>query len=594
MIKKTASPLWIYPEKNEKWKKEIVQEFSIHPITAQVLISRGFTNLEDIHQFLYGKLPSLHSPFLFPEMEKAVRRIFLALQKKERILVYGDNDVDGMTGAALLTELLENLQADVLYYLSNREDIKNHMIENAVTFAEKNHCSLLITVDCGITAHKEIRTAFEKQIDVIITDHHEPVSTIPECVATLNPKLIGNNYPNKELTGVGVAFKLAHALLDTLIKEDRIGKNQIDLKDFLDLVAMGTISDMGALVDENRILVRYGLKAFETSKRVGLVKLLESCDVSPAKITTNEIASKIAPRLNSLGRIADPNKGVELLLCKEERKAQSLAQELNLHNIERQTIERKAALDIEKLLRKNPHLLKEKALILYSDKWHPGIIPILAAKLSKQYNRPTIIIAVENGVGKGSARTITEFPLLPMLKKQKELLLNFGGHNFAAGLTIKKEDIAAFRKGFLHSANESLKERDLLVKLYLDAEANFEDLTFDFMESLQLLEPFGNENPPPILYAEAEQTWAPKVIGDHHLKMFLEQKDRGLEAIGFNLSARKGQLKKKKTRLKLAFTPYVNVFRNKQSIQLQIKDFKVLKEKIPEEALKTSPEKSKT
>ncbi len=569
-------PLWVYPKTDPKWKEMIIQEFNIHPVAAQILISRGFVQLEEVHQFLYGQLPSLYSPTLFLDMPKAIERILQAISNKESILVYGDNDVDGMSGSALLTEFLQFLQAKVFAYLSNRVDIKTTMLDDALHFAKKNQCKLLITVDCGITAYKEIEKASFHNIDVIVTDHHEPVSKIPNCVATLNPKLLESNYPNRELTGVGVAFKLVHGIVNHLIAEGKLSSNSLDLKDFLDLVALGTVADMGALIGENRILVRYGLKTLQTTKRIGLRKLIASCDVDLSSITTSEIASKLAPRLNSLGRIADPNKGVSLLLCKEEQEAGKLCAELDAYNLQRQKIEKKVSEDIEVFFQRKPSLLKEKALLLYSDKWHPGIIPILASRIAKQYNRPTIIIAFEKGIGKGSARTISEYPLLPVLKKNASLLLNFGGHDFAAGLTLKKENLSLFKKKFLAEVNRSLKEQDLLAKFYLDAEVDFSELTFEFMDSLSLLEPFGNENPPPILYTKAVQSWPPKVIGKSHLKMFLEQKGRNLEAIGFNLASKKPLLKKKNTPLKIAFTPYVNAFMNKQSIQVQIKDFQLL------------------
>lgn len=576
MTKKQENPIWIYPEKKAEWQKKIIQEFKIHPVTAQILVSRGFTSLKMIHQFLYGKLPSLYAPELFPDMGKAIHRILLALQRKEKILIYGDNDVDGMTGAALLMEFFQYIHADAIVYLSNRSDLRHSMIEDALQFAIQHKCSLLITVDCGITASQEMEKAVAHSIDVIITDHHEPTSILPNCIATLNPKLLKNTYPNRELTGVGVAFKLAHALLNTLLERKLLPKPSIDLKDFLDLVALGTISDMGALNEENRILVRYGLKTLQNTKRIGLIKLCTLCGLNILNLSTNEVSSKITPRLNSLGRIANPNKGVEFLLCKEEKQAEKLVRELDFYNLERQKIEKKAFEDIEKLFQRNPQLLKEKAILLQSDKWHPGIVPILAARIAKQYHRPAVVIALEKDLGKGSARTIAEFPLLPLLKKNRSLFENFGGHDFAAGLIIKKENIHLFKKKFLEEVNAFLKEQDLLTKLYLDANARFEDLTFDFMESLSLLEPFGQENPSPVLYTDAYQTWPPKVIGKNHLKLFLQQNDRMLEAIGFNLGERKSQLRKKGAKLRLAFTPYVSSFMNKHSIQLQIKDFKVL------------------
>jgi single-stranded-DNA-specific exonuclease len=447
---------------------------------------------------------------------------------------------------------------------------------DALTYALNRGCSLLITVDCGITAAEEIETVVQKGVDVIVTDHHEPTDQLPHCAATLNPKLKGSTYPNRDLTGVGVAFKLAHGITNVLISSGELDPNKIDLKRYLDLVALGTIADMGSLLGENRILVRYGLRQMRLGKRIGLNKLFGVCEVDPGEVTPLDIASKVAPRLNSLGRIADPNKGVELLLIQDPIQAGILAKELDLNNIERQKIERKDTEDVENYIEKHPQIFQHRALILYSDKWHPGIIPIITARIAKFYNRPTVIIAIEAGMGKGSIRTIPEFPVLPILRENAHLLENFGGHDYAAGLTIKYENIESFKKQFILHADKKLGEQDIQPKLQLDAKIDFGELTFDFMESLNLLEPFGNENPPPVFYADAHQAWPPKIVGKTHLKFYLEQEDRMLEGIGFNMARRRPQLLKKNLLLRVAFTPQINTFLNKSSIQLQVRDFKIL------------------
>jgi len=568
-------PFWVYPENNPQLLEKIIKEFSIHPVIAQILVSRGFKSIDEIQAFLYAKLPNLLDPDLFPDMDKAVERVLLALEREEGILVYGDNDVDGMTAAALLTEFFRAIGAKVVVDIPNRAALKKSLIGDALEIALENQCKLMITVDCGITAAKEIKEVVDHGIDVIVTDHHEPTSKIPLCAATLNPKLINSTYPNRELTGVGVAFKLAHAVTNALIEQEKISPTKIDLKDYLDLVALGTIADMGALRGENRIFVRYGLQQLRKLRRVGLAKLFEVSELAPEQATPSDIASKIAPRLNSLGRIADPIKGVELLLIRDSEQAEKLAKELDLFNIERQKIEREVAVDIESIIFEHPEISKEKAIILHSNNWHPGIIAILAARIAKQYNRPTLIISIEDGVGKGSMRTIPEFPLLPVLKANRDLLINFGGHDYAAGLTILEENIPKFRKIFIEAAQECLKEKDVVSKLHLDGMINFNELTFDFMESLNLLEPFGNENPPPLLYCDAVQIWPPKVIGKIHLKLFLEQGDRMLEGIAFGLADRRDQLRRKNIHLRIAFTPHINMFLNKASIQLHVKDFQV-------------------
>lgn len=571
-------PLWIYPKTDPKWVKEIIQEFNIHPVTAEVLASRNFKSLEEIHSFLYAKLPDLYDPELFPDMDKAVERVLLALENKEKILIYGDNDVDGITGASLLTEFFTFVGGNVVAYVPNRISLTQSLMRDAVNYAANQGSTLLITVDCGITEADEIEEAVKRKIDIIVTDHHEPTARLPHCNATLNPKLLDTTYPNRDLTGVGVAFKLAHAVTNELMEKGEISPGKIDLKRYLDLVALGIIADMGALRGENRILVRYGLRQMRKTKRIGLAKLFSICEVKPSDLTTIDIASKVAPRLNSLGRIADPKKGVELLLLRDPLRAEELAQELDFNNQERQKIEKKDSEDIEHFLAHNPKTLEEKAIVLSSPKWHPGIIPIITARIAKQYNRPTLVIAIDQGIGKGSLRTISEFPLLPILRENSDLLINFGGHDYAAGLTIRAENIDLFKERFIQSAAQKLKEGDIHAKLFLDSKINFTDLSFDFMESLSLLEPFGNENPTPIFYTDAKQIWPPKVVGKSHLKLYLEQNDRLLEGIAFGMADRRPALLQKNLTLHVAFTPHVNTYQNKSSIQLQVKEFKIKKE----------------
>ena len=563
--------LWVYPKKDEAFKEQIIKEFKIHPITAQILISRGFTNIKEVHNYLYSKLPDLYDPLLLNEMPQAAKRVLKAMEEGEGILIYGDNDVDGMTGTALLVEFLHHLGCKVHFLVSARGISRDLIIVEAIERAKQLNCTLMITVDCGITAVEEIAKVAEEGIDVIVTDHHEPTDKIPHCIATLNPKLLGSEYPNRELTGVGVAFKLAHGIVNLLAKDPT--KKKIDLKRYLDLVALGTVADMGVLLGENRILVRYGLEQLRRTKRVGLAKLIQVCELVMSDLTASDIVFKIAPRLNSLGRIDDPQKGVELLLLRNATEAEKMANELNLNNTERQKIERTMSIEVEGMMFASENLLKQRTIILSSENWHPGVIAIISTRLSKQYNRPAVLIAIEGNLGKGSLRSIPQFPLIPNLKKCKDLLQNFGGHDLAAGLTIEVKNIPEFKRRFMQLANELLQPEDVLNKLYLDAEVAFEDLTFDFLESNKLLEPFGNENFPPILYAKAKQAWPPKIIGKTHLKIFLEQNDRILEGIALNRAKDKHHIKDRKEPLEIAFSPQLNLFQ-KDSIQLLIRDFK--------------------
>ncbi|MCB1118824.1 MAG: single-stranded-DNA-specific exonuclease RecJ [Chlamydiia bacterium] len=566
--------MWIPPKRDPSLKEKIVQEFNIHPIVAQILVSRGFTSIKAVRQHLYSRLPNLHDPFLMEQMPAAVARISHALENHENILIYGDNDVDGMTGTALLTEFLKNVGANVFYYISNRSMRRQSLIVEALEYAQTNNCTLLITVDCGITAASEIEQLTEQHVDVIITDHHEPTGTIPHCVATLNPKLTTSTYPNRDLTGVGVAFKLAHALLNHLSSEGKCKPKEIDLKSYLDLVALGTISDMGALLGENRILVGYGIKQLKRTKRVGLSKLMSLLHIDIRELNTFTIASKIAPPLNSLGRIADPSKGVQMLLVRDTTKAEQLAKELDLNNLERQKIEKGMVLEVENIINIHPEMLTHNAIVIESENWHPGVIAILSTRICKQYNRPTVMIAIEKEIAKGSIRSISEFPLLDQLKESSDILLNFGGHDLAAGMTLMKKDIPEFKKRFIKAADKLLSKKDVVTKIPIDAAVDFKDLNFEFMESLKLLEPWGNENPPPVFVAKAKQAWPPRIYNKQHLKLFLEQNDWILEGIAYGQASACAHLKRGTPPLEIAFTPQINTSQG-MSIQCVIRGFKV-------------------
>lgn len=563
---------WIYPKTDDKLVAQFVKEFMIHPIIAQILVARGFKDFKVVNEYLYAQLPNLHPPHEMADMEKATARIFQAIKKSEKILIYGDNDVDGITGTALLVDFLKRIGAQANFFIASRHQLSHLVLTDALEFAKKHECSLVITVDCGITAAEEVKAFAKNKIDVIVTDHHSPTDKIPHCVATLNPKLISDSYPNKDLTGVGVAFKLAHALAKELSVD---GKSlpAVDLKEYLDLVALGTIADMGSLLGENRILVRYGLKQLRNTRRLGLKGLFNVCGIRAQEITSNDIVLKLAPRLNSLGRIADPTKGVELLLAKDPLAAETLASELDLNNRVRQELELEMVEHLEKLLEKEPEHLAHRGIVLASDAWHTGIVPLLSTRISRKFNRPCAIIAIEGNLGKASIRSIRELPILDALKEMSHLFINFGGHDFAAGLTISVENIEEFRNRFQQIANTALSDLDVAPKIHLDAPLSFRDINFDLIESLELLEPFGQDNPPPVFYTQAQQVWMPKPFKRNHLKIFLEQDDIILEGVAFNMANCRQTLMKKHLALKIAFTPQVFNNLDASRMQLIIREF---------------------
>lgn len=563
---------WVYPEVDEHWTATIIKEFMIHPIIASILSARGVRDLDTIHSFLYAQLPDLYPPQRFADMKRATERTARAIIKKEPILIYGDNDVDGITATALLTEFIRKAGGVAHFFIPNRAHQSHKLLLDALEVAKENNVRLVITVDCGITASDEVKTFQGQGIDVIITDHHVPTAKIPHSYATLNPKLLRAKYPNKELTGVGVAFKLACALTHRLISDGKLRAQQIDLKDSLDLVALGTIADMGSLVGENRILVRYGLKQIASTKRIGLKQLLSVCGIPKGPISSNDVVLKIAPRINSLGRIANPLKGVDLLLAKDPITAQELASELDLHNKVRQRLEHEMVEHLDEILQKEPELLAHKSIVIASEAWHAGIVPLLTTRLNRNYHRPTTIIAIENGIGKGSIRSTRVFPLLKVLESMEELFITYGGHDYAAGIVLKEEHIPTFTKRFTKITNEKLNQEDVTPKLLLDAPLSFQEIDFDLIESLELLEPYGQDNPPPLFYTQAKQVWQHKVFKKYHLKMFLEQNDRILEGVGFHLAQRAEAVLREKTPLRVAFSPQIFHSPKQSRVQLHVKD----------------------
>lgn len=608
---KAPSTIWIFPESSDQtlaFEKVLVQTHHFNPTIAKILTARGFDTIEKVQSLLFGKLENLYDPYLLKDMGLAVDRIYKAIKNNERILIYGDNDVDGMTGTALLSDFFRDLGILHTYFVPKSHTLKQSLVLDAIGFAKASDCKLIITVDCGITALDEMNKASSENIDVIVTDHHEQTASLPKCVATLNPKLQDSEYPNKDLTGVGVAFKLVHALHDFLKEKEEHQKivKEIELEKYLDLVALGTVADMGSLIGENRILVREGLKQIKIQQRVGLQKLIEVCSVDPRKISPAEISSKIAPRLNSLGRVGKPQAGVDLLLLQNQTEAELLAKDLDLNNTKRQELERIDSERIDKYLLQNP--VTDKAIVIALEDLHLGIIPIITARIAKQYNRPTLIIAIEPGadgerLGKGSMRTISKFPLIPILKQNRDLLITFGGHIFAAGMTIKESNIDLFKKRFIEAANAILEEEDLNSKIYIDAEVDLNEMNLAFLEKiLPDLEPFGaSENPPPIFYAKVQQQSMPSTFGrapthqgrgKTHLTFYVSQNGKSLKTIGFGMGDRQSEVyvvkqsrnpqSEKPRTLEIAFTPQISHYSGNShysgapEVQLLLRDFRVV------------------
>lgn len=540
----------------------------LHNVVLQLLKKRGIETPEDINQFLYPELDKMYDPMLMKDMDKAISRIKTALKCNEKITVYGDYDVDGITSCAIMMKLLRKLGGNVDYYVPSRTNEGYGLNKSAIEKIRKKGTNLIITVDNGISSFEEVEFAKELGIDMIITDHHEPREEIPDAVAVLNPKQPDCNYPFKELCGVGVVFKLAYALLDMDINA---------VKEYLDLAALGTVADIVPLLDENRIIVKNGLKKIETTTNKGVIALKSMLNLQNKPIDTVKIGFMIAPRLNAVGRISDADIAIELLLTEDENKARELAEVLENVNRERQNIESKILKQAEELIENNLNLDLEKVIVLSSSEWHPGVIGIVASRITEKYHRPSILIAEDGEEGQGSGRSISGFNLFEALDNQNisNLLVRYGGHSQAAGLTIKVKDIELFRKKINMLAKDILKEENLAPRLGVDLELK-EEIDLDLAEQLELLEPFGYKNPKPLFISRNFFLDEIRAVGkkDKHLKLGLRKDGNKIDSIGFNFGNLKEELELAPA-VDLAFYLEVNRWKGYVTPQLNIKDLKV-------------------
>ena len=544
----------------------LVKALDISPVLARLLIKRGVKNPQEARDFLSCDLPSLHDPFLFSDMEKAAARIRSAIESKERILVYGDYDVDGLTATALLYTTLKRYGAHVHNYIPDRVKEGYGLNVEALENARKEGTKLVIAVDCGITAAEEIGFLNKHRIDSIIIDHHQPVNDkLPEASAILDPFTPGCSYPYKYLASVGLVYKLTQAL--GWSKEED-----------LDLVALGTISDVAPLTGENRILIKHGLKYLAKTQRTGLRALMEIAGIGKKKeFYTETVGFILGPRLNASGRMNSSMHSLKLLLTDDKEEAKKLAGELDKSNRERQAMEAEILKEAVAKVEREVNFKEHRVIVLHGDKWHPGVIGIVASRIVEKFYRPTILVAFdENGLGrgKGSGRSIRNFHLFEALSKCKEHLIEFGGHEHAAGITISRDNIDAFRDSLNAVAHDVLQPLDLVPRLEIDAWISLKDITRKFLKELELLEPFGVGNRKPVFAVKGLSLKAkPKILNYNTLKIWVTDGELTYEAVGFK-KALDYKLDSASLVFDLAFTPSINVWQGQESIQLQLKDLK--------------------
>jgi single-stranded-DNA-specific exonuclease len=564
------------------------QAAGIPAVVAQLLICRGVCDPVTARQFLDPKLSALREPELLPGCRRAAERIHAAVAARRRIVIYGDYDVDGMTGTAILWLCLKLLGAEVSYYVPHRVDEGYGLNCEAIRNLAAEKTALLLTVDCGIGSREEAALARELGIELVITDHHELDPVLPEAAAVVHPRLPGGDYPFGGLSGAGVALKLAWALCQQAAGAKRVSPR---MKDFLvqavGLAALGTVADVVPLLDENRILVRHGLESLASMPTLGLATLLGLAKIVPRRhpdgklrLDAEDVAFQIAPRLNAAGRLGQPQLGVELLVTDRPERAQELAQYIDGLNATRQTLERSIQLAASKQAKEMFDPAEDAALVLADRGWHPGVIGIVAGRLADRFHRPVVMISWDKtGVrpGIGSARSIPGFDLHGALAECGEFLLSHGGHAAAAGLKIEEHQLAGFRGAFCEVAATQISEQQRVAEILVDVEAPLSAFTLQAVEQIERLAPFGQGNSRPLLCASGVSlSGPPRPLGNsgHHLAMMLSQEGVTLRAVAFGGGDWADELAAVEGPLDVAFRPVINHFRGRQSVELHLVDWR--------------------
>ncbi len=549
--------------------KQMASALAVPPIIARVMLNRGIDSFSSAKEFFNLSLQQLHDPFLMADMQAAVERLAQALAQKERMLIYGDYDVDGTTGTALLTLAFRALGYEVPHYIPERLREGYGLSREGIEKAKAGGVQLILAVDCGVTAHKEIALARRLGMDVIVCDHHQPSAHLPPANAMLNPKRSDCPYPFKELCGVGVAFKLMQGLYRHLRHDEK------DLFRHLDLVAIGSSADIVPLVDENRVFVRFGLEQLNRTENVGLRALVKVCGLEKGPIDSGHVIFIIAPRINAVGRMGDARRAVNLLIAEDEASALEIAQILDAENRERRNIDDDTFRDAIAIIETQCDPENDTAFVLHQENWHPGVIGIVASRVVEKYFRPAVMIATANGMGKGSVRSIPGFDIHHALSQCADLLLAFGGHKYAAGLTIETAQIPALRQRLQEVAGRTLTREMLVPKLRIDGEIRFAEIEPRLVNFLKALAPFGPQNMRPVFVSRGVRvSGTPQIVGNNHLRFQVMQDNKRMDCIGFNLGEKLPRLKNNSSEVDLAYLLEENTYQGRTTLQLRIKDIR--------------------
>ena len=554
----------------------LAKDLKCHPVTAAVLINRQILTVDRARDFLTASLTNLPAPFALKDMDVAVERIAAAIAGKEKILIFGDYDVDGITATVILLNFLHHAGADVSYYIPHRiTEGYSIQSQHISRYATPNHIDLIITADCGSTSHQAIEAANRAGIDVIITDHHSIGENLPPALAVVNPRRPDCPAGLENLAGVGVAFFLLICLRKHL-RDNGFWRERPEpnLKNECDLVALGTIADMVPLTGENRILCKAGLRLIAADRRPGLAALLQASAVNSSFLSTEDIAFRLAPRINAAGRMDHALRAVELLTTQNSEAAAKSAQTLNLLNQRRQQMEKKILADIERYLELNPSLRQRHCLVFAGAQWHAGLIGIVASRVVEKFHRPTVLIAIDNGLGTGSARSVPALNLYDALTACSSCLESFGGHAMAAGLKIREENIEAFQQQFEDIVRHTCRPEDFSPRLIVDRDLDFDEIASGLIDELQSLAPFGTANPEPLFRAGNVRVVSSRVVGHNHRRMMLRQSWTPdapvLPAIHFNVE---GPAARKRQFAAILFRLRWNHWNDRKAAQIVVEDW---------------------
>ena len=553
---------WEYKELEEKKIKEIEKKFNVPELLATVLVNRGIVDEDEIRVFLNPTRNDFHDPYLMPDMEIAVERILKAIKNQEKVIIYGDYDVDGITSITVLKKFLKTCGLEVDYYIPNRLNEGYGLNKNAIDKIKEGGYTLIITVDCGISAIEEITYANELGIETIVTDHHEPLDELPPAIAVVDLKRKDSNtYPFKSLAGCGVVFKVTQAL------GMKLGMEEKEYLKYLDIVCVGTISDIVPLVDENRVIAKLGLRLVEVTKNPGLKALLKASGYK--QVNSNTISFGIAPRINACGRMGYEEEALKLFLTENLVEASRITEKLNQYNRDRQEIEKNIYEEAIKMIEKEPE--EKSAIVLGSDNWHHGVIGIVSSKITEMYFKPSVLICFEGEEGKGSGRSIPGFDLHEALVKHSEYLEKYGGHEMAVGLSLQRENFDKFKKAFENYVAEK-DISDIVPIIDIDKQIELKDVDYQVVKQLDLLEPFGEANRRPVFVYKNLKIDSIRALSDgKHLKLTLKDGNAIVNAIGFNL----GHLSKEYMigdKIDVAGTLELNSFNGRETVQINVKD----------------------